>query len=63
MPGKYAQRNAQDHHVIAEDDPLAIRLLKENIMSSVPCSTKPRRPAKSGLPRSPASFACDWRCT
>lgn len=29
MPGKYAQRNAQDHHVIAEDDPLAIRLLKE----------------------------------
>ncbi len=29
MPGKYAQRNVQDHHVIAEDDPLAIRLLKE----------------------------------
>ncbi|MBD3759723.1 hemerythrin domain-containing protein [Sphingomonadaceae bacterium G21617-S1] len=29
MSGKYAQRNAQDHHVIAKDDPLAISLLKE----------------------------------
>lgn len=29
MAGKYAKRNAQDHHVIAKDDPLAIRLLKE----------------------------------
>jgi len=29
MSGKYVQRNAQDHHVIAKDDPLAISLLKE----------------------------------
>lgn len=29
MAGKYAARNAQGDHVISKDDPLAIRLLKE----------------------------------
>lgn len=29
MAGKYTARNTQGHHPVAEDDPLALRLLKE----------------------------------
>lgn len=29
MAGKYESRNGEGHHVIAEDDPLALRILKE----------------------------------
>ena len=29
MPGKYESRNVEGHHPVAEDDPLALRILKE----------------------------------
>jgi hypothetical protein len=29
MAGKYESRNSEGHHVVAEDDPLALRILKE----------------------------------